>query len=163
MSVLVIDESDSIEMEFFLDEADYPSNYSGMAHPDDYKIVENPIPVEYIFHQNSHHNRLLVRLSWKLSENRYVPMTFVCHTGAPIYFYLSDLAWKCLSERIKMDQLQTSYLEIEQDGLPRKTPVRETPSVYKKANIIGLLQLSLMGLTLEREEKFIFNRCPEYF
>ena len=67
--------------------SDYPDYFKDCAHPDDYKVFGKPV-FEAIDHYHMFHSRLHVRLSWRLAESAFLPMTFVVDTGAPRYFYL---------------------------------------------------------------------------
>jgi hypothetical protein len=83
------------EDELLLTNADFPDYFTSMAHPDDYILSEERV-FETIYHTKPHHNRLLLRASWKIEQNgntHYLPMTFVCDTGAPMYFYLCSRAY----------------------------------------------------------------------
>ena len=106
----MIDHEEEIAAELLLCEGDFPSNYTHMAHPNDYLLSEEPIKAEFISHRNGHHNRLLFRISWKLSEGNYLPMTFVCDTGAPMHFYFSGRAMKAIESRIKTDELGVYFV-----------------------------------------------------
>ncbi len=149
----------TVESELLLQDGDFPGNYKRMAHPNDYEIIKAPIDTEFIFHKNQHHNRLIMRISWMLGDNRYVPMSFVCDTGAPMFFYLDTRAIDILRTHsvITEDELQTLY--VTTNG--HKALVQETPATHKPANIIGLLMLSRFGLTLEND-RFKINKHIRY-
>ncbi len=158
--MLMVEERELIIDELLLTDADYPEEYKNMAHPDDYKIIDKPIPIKYTYHKKPHHNRLILRISWKLKNDEYMAMSFVCDTGAPMYFYLSDNGKELLKQygRLKIDELQTEYVEIE----GRKAMIQETPQIHKPGNIIGLLMLSRLGLDLT-DESFKFKKDIQYF
>ena len=65
-----------------LNDSDFPTYYKNQAHPNDYIISNVPI-IENIFNDRKHHWRILLRISFKISEDNYLPVTFVCDTGAP--------------------------------------------------------------------------------
>ena len=70
-----------------LHDEDFPNEYVHMAHPDDYKEVQ-----EFTYHTRyGRHDRLIARVAWKLTES-VVPMSFVCDTGAPSHL---EKQWKC--------------------------------------------------------------------
>jgi len=154
----MIDDNDLVEDELLLHNYDFPSGYQSMAHLDDYMVIPRPIDLDMIFHRKSHHNRLLLRVSWKLGEDNFVSMTFVCDTGAPMFFYLGEKGRVALASRVNLDDLQNEYVEI--DG--RKALISETPSKHRPANIIGLLMLSRLGLRLD-ETGYHLDTCPKYF
>lgn len=81
--------------DMLLQDADFPDNYVNMQHPEDYKVVSKPF-VEYIPHFSGHNNRLIVRVCWEKSNTEFVPMSFVCDTGAPMGLYLSTKATNLL-------------------------------------------------------------------
>jgi len=158
MALCMIDETNSANDELLLHNTDFPSNFVNMAHPDDYKILDKPIIPEYIYNDKSHHYRLIFRISWKLGENKYVPMSFVCDTGAPMFFYICEKAQNILQNRICNDELGNQFFQMP-DG--SKAAIHETPSNHQPANIIGLRILKKLELFLS-ESGFKFNKCPEY-
>ena len=70
-------------------DADFPDGYRNMAHPEDYIETRDPFPLQVLLHKRPQHNRLLLRVCWRLGDDRFVPVTFVCDTGAPGAVYLS--------------------------------------------------------------------------
>lgn len=150
-----IDSEELAREELLLQEADFPDNYKHMAHPDDYAKINSPL-VEFISHFSGRHNRLIVRMCW-LSEKKseYIPMSFVCDTGAPMGFYLSDLAYRKLKEikRLKEDETGNEYVVIKDMG---KIAVEPTPQGHKPANIMGLRVLTKMQLRLHADNSFSF-------
>jgi hypothetical protein len=148
----------SIE-ELLLHDEDFPINYVDMTHPDDYKVTCSSNS-EFIMHSRfGRHNRLIARVSWKISDNTYMPLSFVCDTGAPSHFYLSVNALNKLGEYnvFKTDERGTMYVKVF------KTPtetflanIEETPHVHKNANIIGLKALQKLELHVS-DQRFSFN------
>lgn len=162
MTILMIDESDIVEDELLLHDDDYPINYINKHHPDDYKITSHFIQSSMLFHKKSHRNRLILRISWKI-DNGFVPMSFICDTGAPMYFYLSPMAKQLIAGRIISDELQTEYVElIDNNNVTFKAHVTCSPGNHSDVNIIGLLLLSKLGLSLSYD-RFDLNKCPNYF
>lgn len=98
MSVLIVEDVEVSEGDLILGEADYPVNFAGMKHPEDGIPVDTPITPEFIRHKRPHNHRLLLRISFKLENGKYVPFTFVCVTGAPGSFYLAPFADKILDK-----------------------------------------------------------------
>lgn len=89
----------------------------------------NIIQVNSIY--NSRHNRIISRLSWKVG-NKYLPMSFICDTGATRHIYLSKLAYSMLNtaNRIIEDpDLGAKYVIIN----GRKAAVLPTPDNYEPA------------------------------
>jgi len=89
-SVDLIDSDKSSHEELLLHDSDFPEHFKEMTHPDDYKEIPYPLPLQTIFHRKAYHSRLILRISWKVGEGRFVPMSFVCDTGAPGFFYLCE-------------------------------------------------------------------------
>jgi hypothetical protein len=145
-SLLVIQETDVVKGELQLADADFPANFKNMAHPDDYIIQNQPI-IERIFNCKPHHNRFLLRACWKVGDDQFIPMTFVCDTGAPMHFYLCPKATEILEghKRIQMDELQTTFV-VSNKGL--KSTVQETPMSHQPGNVLGLLFLRQNGFFL---------------
>jgi len=67
---------------------DYPDNYVDKCHPEDYITSDSAIK-ELFFHVKKGHNRLLLRISIKIDKKTYVPITFICDTGACTSVYFS--------------------------------------------------------------------------
>jgi hypothetical protein len=147
---LMIDQQDddAAEADFLLQEYDFPSNYVNMAHPEDGKVQPNPITPEFIRHSRRGRFRMLVRISLRLGDNRFVPFTFVCHTGAPMHIYLSEPALVVLKAagRIGTDELGGSLFVTMMDG--RKAAIRVTAHSHQPGNILGMLMLERLGLQM---------------
>lgn len=137
-------------------DADFPDHYEHMAHPDDYKNVEQPFTT-YI-----PHFRLIVRACWKISDKQYLPMSFVCDTGAPMGFYLSALARNKLKSynRIKEDETGNEYVVLQDIG---KAAVEPTPNGHAPANIVGLRVLTKLGLCLYPDGTFVLKSIQTAF
>lgn len=119
---------------------DFPSNYLHMAHPEDYTLQDNPVKSFIIHSKHGRHYRLLARVSWKVNGG-YIPMTFVCDTGAPKHLYLSSTASDVLAEYGIIIQGETGLPEVEVFNRPSskfRAAIEDTPKVHKDANIIGL-------------------------
>ena len=68
--------------ELLLTNEDFPANFVNFAHPDDYIISQQAITPERIFHQyHGRHPRLIFRVSTRISENEYIPISYVLDTG----------------------------------------------------------------------------------
>lgn len=161
----VVTDIQSIDwMLLLLHDEDFPNEYVHMAHPDDYKEVPEFAP-QFTYHTRyGRHDRLIARVAWKL-KNSVVPMSFVCDTGAPSHVYLSKEAMNVLDRtgRLLKDDRDTPYVEMHIGG-GKKFPatVEETPSVHKRANILGLKSLRRLCLSL-KGETFHFNDEFVYF
>lgn len=84
--VLMVEEDQVTQRDLLLQDADFPDNYVHMAHPDDYKQRDDPLPITCLLHQKIGHWRLIFRVSFRLTNGKYLPMSFVCDTGAPYDF-----------------------------------------------------------------------------
>ncbi len=146
--------------DLLLQNADFPDNFINMQHHDDYKIVSEPF-VEYISHFVGHHNRLIVRACWKVGSDAYVPVSFVCDTGAPMGLYLSDKASNTLRsfDRIIEDEAGNEYADVHRAG---KTAVQPTPPGHAPANIMGLRLLVKLSLELKEDKTFSLRSMGEY-
>lgn len=146
--------------ELLLHDDDFPKYYKNKEHPDDYLSFDSYAP-QIIYHKKSHHNRLIFRVPWKIND-KYVPVSYVCDTGAPMYLYLNKKTRLLLDERIKTDELDYEYVEIEINDNIRKIPVAETPMSHPDINIIGLCLLNIFELQL-KNFNMCFNNAPDYF
>lgn len=158
----MINSTETSEAELLLCNSDFPENYINMQHPDDYKTIFKPF-VEYIPHFQGHHNRLIARICWKvLSANEYIPMSFVCDTGAPMGFYLSEKALLLLKKIgiIQEDETGIEYVNLKNIG---KIAVTQTPPGHAPANIIGLRLLTKLELGLTSNGTFVLNKMPLAF
>lgn len=146
--------------EFILRNFDYPENYIYKKHPEDGKKSNEPIVPEFIRHRKLAHHRLLFRVSFKLSDNEFVPFTFMCDTGGPSHFYLSCETITILQKegRIKVSELGQRFM-IVQDKL---VLVNEIPFYHEPGNIMGLWMLERLGMVVN-EEGFSFLNKFDYF
>lgn len=146
--------------ELLLQDADFPKDYVNMQHPDDYIVIDKPF-VEYIVNSSAHHNRLIVRVCWKVNDDKYIPMSFVCDTGAPTALYLSQKAYKLLTDckRVLEDDAGNVYASVHGTG---SAAVEPTPPGHAPANIIGLKLLMRLKLNLS-SSNFVFENIQGYF
>lgn len=143
---------------------DFPEYYINCAHPDDYKIINGPIPnKELIFnHRQGRHNRLLVRIPWKLN-NEYTTFTFVLDSNAPKHLYLCKKAISLLEEKkLIFEDTDSNIIYVNIHG--RKCPIEPTPFSHEPANLIGLKMLTRLKLELFEEDPcFTFNYSFTHF
>jgi hypothetical protein len=130
-----------------LQQSDFPDYYINMIHPNDYLPTTNTI-IEKIFHKKKNHNLLLLRMSFKIYEKYYIPMTFVCDTGAPGFIYLSKKGKKLIEKKILTDELDNEYIVI---GDNKKILISDSPNNHSECNIIGLRLLQYFELKLTSE------------
>jgi hypothetical protein len=139
-----------------LHDYDFPTHYKKMAHPEDYiETVEPVLDIIYYSRQAPTNERILARVSWKLDNNKYLPMTFVCDTGACSHFYLSEQAMTLLqaAKRLYVNEVEDLQATVS-IGINRyvMTRIERTPGIYQNANVIGLRMLKKLGLTLTEEQ-----------
>eukprot|EP00667_Euglena_gracilis_P024136 EG_transcript_27576 len=135
------------EGELLLQDADFPPNYINFAHPDDYTIQPQAIQQEHIYlHRHPAHKRLLLRVSLKLRQNEFVPMTFVIDTGAPQPLWLGRFARRLLRDKGFLKKNGNEELILLVHGEQRV--VYKTPRGHLPANMMGLPLLFDLGLRL---------------
>lgn len=135
-----------------LNPQDFPGHYVNMAHPQDYIAMSDPLQPELFYNLN--HFRLLLRASFALPDKSFLPMTFVCDSGAPGGYYFSERAITMLSrpdvQRLMRDDLHNMYLQTEVG----KFAVTDTPQRRQPANVLGLRVLEKYGLIISASPKF---------
>jgi hypothetical protein len=160
MSLLMVDDDKVTEGDLLLHDQDFPDSFVHMKHPEDGIIVDHAIVPECIRHRRAHHHRLLLRVSFKLANEKFVPFTFVCDTGAPDSFYLSPYADKILADggrRIE-DEAGNTFIAI----LNHPAATRDTPATHQPGNIIGLTLLERLGFSMD-VGGFSFKQKFDYF
>ena len=157
---MMLDADSEVVEDLLLRDADFPAYFVRMQHPQDYIVSSHPL-AEYIAHTNDRHTRLIARISWKKGENEFVPMSFVCDTGAPMGFYLSEAtraALDSLGRVLEDDSNGQKYLVIPGIG---SAAVEQTLPGHAPAKIMGLRVLRRVGLVLDhRTGKFSFSNAP---
>jgi len=141
-----------------LQDADFPLYFKNKVHPDDYKVFNQPI-TKLIYHLRTNHNRLILRLSFKISENEFVPVTFICDTGAPSFIYINERTRSLIEHSIMRDDMENEFIVIGEDK--KRIPLGSSPSNHPDVNIIGIRLLSYLGLFLE-DDRFGFSRLIPY-
>lgn len=155
MNILLIND-DSI----MIQEADFPDYFIDKHHPDDFKPKNININPEFIFHKLSDHNRIILRISIKTGPRTYIPLSFVCDTGAPSYIYVNKITRRLIKDRITDDGAGNEIIIISNKRMGLKT----SPALHEDTNIIGLLGLSFFKLYFEENGVgFNFYNLPEYF
>ena len=101
----------------FLFDRDFPAEYVDMAHPQDYKAVQEFTP-QFIRHDHyGFHKKLIARIAFKASDGTALPTSFVCDTGAPGCVYLSPKAYDALKGKglLLVDEITGGpYVKIHQ-------------------------------------------------
>lgn len=142
-----------------LHELDFPSTFVKKAHKDDYRPISYPIK-EYIYHRKNFHNRIFIRMSICLRENMFIPITFICDTGAPMFLYITEITRALISERIEVDESENDFINIHGE---KKMMVNSSPPLHSDTNVIGLRALSFFGLHLTGGDLFEFDNLPDWF
>jgi len=147
MIIGIIDEHVDPEDEFLFSNKDYPTGYVNKKHAEDCTIQSEAITPILTPVLSAHHNRLVLRISMGIDAG-FTPLTFICDSGAPEYFYFSD-------EVLGLEHLKTRFLEDEDTGAKyiltsdgRKAPYSRTPDLHQPCNIMGLKLLYRFGLKL---------------
>ena len=142
-----------------LTDFDYSDNYINKAHPDDYKITKQPIQSMCLYHGRPRYNQLIHRISFKIANDEYFSVSFVCDTGCPQFMILTSQAKQLLKSRIFIDDdMQNEYIIINN----RKVPIVDSQHPHYNSNVIGLPLLSRFGIQLN-QNSFNYINCPEYF
>jgi hypothetical protein len=124
--------------DFLLHDADFPKGYVHMKHPDDavVPVTEQAIAPVLTRHKRAHHHQLLLRVSFKLQDEKFVAFTFVCDTGAPDSIYLSPETDEILFEggrRIE-DDAGNTYINILGN---RAATAEKRPELINQQKILG--------------------------
>ena len=149
MSFISIDEDESVLM---LKPVDFPNYYVDFLHPDDYRITNEPF-IEKIFHKKKYHNRLLIRICFKIDINSYLPITFILDINSSENLYLCQKARDNIGHLIKVDEFDTEYIKVFDT---KNFTIDETPHIHHNVNIIGLMALNYLGFIIADGE-FAFN------
>jgi hypothetical protein len=142
---------------------DFPDNYVNMAHAGDYKPSSEAISPSFIYNRGGiKHDRIIARVAWKCPNGSFMPMSYICDTGATRQIYLSKLGFLVLAEKglIMQDpELGTKYALVN----GKKVAILPTPITFEPANLIGLPLLARFGLTLSPDGNVSFSNFPSYF
>lgn len=137
--------------------ADFPDYYVDMHHPDDYKLSNTYIDPEMIYHEMPDHNRCILRISIKIRNNIFTPVSFICDTGAPSYIYINTLTRRLIKEKILRDDAGTEFIYVNN----RKMLVKPSPPAHPDTNIIGMMALNIFEFWI-RGGTFGFDNPPKY-
>jgi hypothetical protein len=142
-----------------LSNEDFPADYVHHQHPEDFKPLSSPLPVNAFYHEDGKNRKLHMRVSFKVSDTLFIPMSFVLDTGAPMYFYLSCKARELLKAYglVFKDETDVERLNIHyklKDGTERRfgAPIEVTSDSKDPANIMGLSTLMRLGLQINQDE-----------
>ena len=147
-----------------LSDDDFPADYVHHQHPDDLKPLPHPLPVIAFYHENGKNRRLHLRVSFKVSDTLFVPLSFVLDTGAPMYFYLSRKARALLKTYglVRTDETDVERLTIHYgENQQFRAPIEVIPNIHDPANIMGLSTLMRLGLQI-RQDGIKFEQKFDY-
>lgn len=142
-----------------LQKSDFPEYFVNKQHPDDFKIIRQPI-TEFIFHRKTDHNRLILRICFKVSNISYIPFTFILDTGAPSQLYINDITRRLIKDRIEIDS-ETDIEFIKIAG--KRMLVKQSPDNHPDTNILGLMALFHFGFQFTEDGEFNFFNLPDFF
>jgi len=140
-----------------LQEADFPDDFIDKHHPNDF-IPSTEYIQELYFHRLPLHNRLLLRISFRLKNNIYIPFTFVLDTGATCHMYINSITRRLIKERIYEDDAGNQFINLSSG---KRFGIYPSPDLHSDTNIIGVIGLAYFGLILQ-ENSFEFINLPSY-
>ena len=142
-----------------LQKSDFPDFFVNKQHPDDFKIIRQPF-TEFIFHRKTDHNRLILRICFKMTNNVYIPFTFILDTGALSQLYINDITRRLIKKRIEIDkETDIKYVRI----CGKRMTVKQSPDNHPDTNILGLMALFHFGFQFTEDGDFNFLNLPEFF
>lgn len=68
----------------------YPEGWEYGHHLEDYKMLATPLTPQFFHNPHPEQFGLFHRISFKIADDKFLPMSFVVHSGAPESLYLSD-------------------------------------------------------------------------
>lgn len=166
----MIDEN-IIPEDILLHDEDFPRNYVNMKHPEDYIVSPTPMDATFVISsRQGRHHRLIARIAWQTENGNFIPMSFVCDTGAPSSFYLSPEARNILEEHKVLrihDEMGEPFVKARRrhgdfESTYFMARIDDTPQIHKNANILGLKVLLKIGLHLN-ESGFSFDPHFRHF
>lgn len=135
-----------------------PNNSKLYAHPEDYRIDNEPIKPSLFLYKPGTRIRLFLRISLKISDSQFTTATFLFDAGCCPHFNVSPILKNLIRSRIKKSDIGADYLVTEINGENAKCIVKENISETQKhaANIMGLPMLFLLGLSLQQNRVATF-------
>lgn len=139
---------------------EFPESFESDKHPDDYKVMNNPITPELIYHTHrARHDRLWMRMSWKLYASTYMPVSFLLDTGACKHLYASDQLIEFLqfARLAHVDpDLNIMFVRV----FDRKAQLKSVPTVHRPCIIMGSKLQMRFGLKLQDTAPFLSFQMP---
>lgn len=144
-----------------LDDADFPDGFVDGEHPDD-DLGDPPyaadpdavMPPQFTVHTRESHERLLMRIAWRVADGRFHNLTFVLDTGSPIPILLGRRAANRLADAgvIRNQSFTLGGVSYGLVLMPANHPI---------GNVIGLPLLRRWGMVLD-DESLEFRRLPRF-
>ena len=91
---------------------DFPSHFVNLTHPDDYKQLNSPLPVDFINHRSGFHDRITLRISWR-SKDVYISMSFIVDTRCCYGFELPPRPWTFWKRTDSENGAKFVYVHLE--------------------------------------------------
>lgn len=146
--------------------------YASLSYKDDYKVRDKPVSPEFWKVRDGSMFRYMFRMSWKVGESQYIPMTFVVDSGLVESLYLCEQAGQALDAVGKISKSKgwkedEEVFEVElREGYV--VPCLPSPLECEPANFVGIKFISKFGF-LSKDDKdeggrsFSFLSEIEYF
>ena len=137
----------------------FRSNYRlgllSMAHPDDYKIVNESIRPDLFLYRNGNRNRLFLRISIRLEENKFMSATFFLDSGCCSHMRLQGDFLHCIKHRLLKSDISDDYMEIY--GKANCSVLEHCASL----NVMGLPMFFLLGISFPQAKIALINYDDE--
>lgn len=149
----MLDTNHSLDQEEYLHQSpaasillpeDYPKRFRGYAHPEDYRIENEPIQPNLFLYKPDTRLRLFLRMSIQISDNQFTAATFLLDTACCPHFNVSPMLKNMIRKRIKKSDIGADYLVTKVKGESAACIVKEGP-----ANVMGLPMFFLLGLSFQ--------------
>ena len=126
----MIDHSNDDVPTFVPQEEEIKSNCN-TSGTDTYNVMDHPTDIVFTTKY-----RLSIRISMKLAENEYLPLTFICNTAVTSDVCLCRQVYHLLKSRIhRVANYEDNYMYMNILGKIRY--VEMTSGIYKQCNMIG--------------------------
>lgn len=137
---------------FYFQRRDVPPSFRGnyvlglfsYAHPDDYKIVQEPIRPDLFLYKIGTRNRLFLRISIRLEERKFMSATFFLDSACCSYMRVQGDLLVRMKSRLQKSDISDDYMEVSWGTTEKaKCTVLEH---YTNLNVMGLPMFFLLGL-----------------
>ena len=129
------------------DTIEMPEEFRNYEHPEDYHVLTYMTTPQLYTVKEKSYFRYFAHIAWKISDNKYIPMSFMVETGAMGNIYLCKKAMKLLlDERVIDPNTRKVNIHTTKSEQVHELQCLETPRRCEPLNIIGLSFLKLFGL-----------------